>query len=84
MNLRQCLITLIDTYAAAKGLSASRVSQLLFSSGAKYSQLVSGASINVDRFEGAVAYLDSNWPADTPWPEGIVRPSALPTAETEG
>jgi hypothetical protein len=74
MNFRQHLIVLIDVYAAAKRISPSRVATILFSSGAKYRQLVEGADINVGRFEDAVKWLSENWPEGTDWPEGIARP----------
>jgi hypothetical protein len=78
MNYRQHLIALMETFAAAKGISPGRVGQILFSSGAKYDQLVAGADINVGRFEDAVKYLDAHWPDDLPWPEGLARPSLSP------
>lgn len=74
MNLREHLITLIEAYAKAKKLSTSRVSSLLFSSGIKYEQLVSGADITVGRLEDAVRWLSANWPEGTDWPQGITRP----------
>jgi hypothetical protein len=83
MNYRQHLITLIKTFATAKGISPSRVGQTLFSSGAKYNQLVAGADINVGRFEDAVKYLDAHWPADAVWPEGLARPSLSPANANE-
>ena len=74
MNLRHHLIGLIEEYAKEKGLSVSRVSTLLFSSGMKYEQLLEGKDITVGRLEDAVRWLDANWPEDVAWPEGITRP----------
>lgn len=68
------MIVLIDTYATAKGISPSRVATILFSSGAKYRQLVEGADINVGRLESALIWFSENWPDGTAWPEGIARP----------
>jgi hypothetical protein len=82
MNLRQHLITLIEAYAQAKGLSLSRVSTLLFSSGTKYEQLVSGADLNVGRLEDAIKKIAGDWPEGHDWPEGIARPAlAQPNQE---
>ena len=75
MNARHHLIKLIETFAEAKKLSPSRVGTMLFSSGAKYRQLVEGADINVGRLEAAVLWLDEQWPESCKWPEGLTRPS---------
>lgn len=81
MNMREHFITLIEAYAKAKGLRVSTVSNMLFSSGIKYDQLVSGADITVGRLEGAVAQISANWPEGADWPEGIARPLPPPTDE---
>ena len=84
MNLRDHLISLIETYAAAKGISPSHVSTMQFSSGSKYRELKEGRDITVGRLEAAVAWFDANWPDDVPWPEGLPRPSvAAQAASTE-
>ena len=83
MNMRQHLITLIEEYAEATGISPSRVGQLLFSSGAKYQQLVDGADITVGRLESAIRWFDANWPEGQPWPEGLQRPSRAAAETTE-
>jgi hypothetical protein len=76
MNLKQHLITLIEAYAKAKGLSLSRVSTILFTSGTKFEQMVGGADINVGRFEEAVQKISADWPDGHDWPDGIARPAA--------
>jgi hypothetical protein len=81
MNLRQHLITLIETYAEAEKLSPSRIGQKLFSSGSKYKQLVAGADITVGRLEEAVRWFDANWPDDLPWPADLPRPSLQAQAD---
>lgn len=82
MNLREHLILLIEIYAEAKGISPSHVGTLLFSSGAKYRELKEGRDITVGRLEAAVSWLDSNWPEDVPWPEGMARPSLLASGQS--
>lgn len=81
MNLREHLISLIDAYAAAKGLSPSHVGTLLFSSGVKYRQLREGKDLTVGRLEAAVRWLSDNWPDGVAWPEGIARPPATARGE---
>ena len=78
MNLKQHLITLIEAYAKAKGLSLSRVSTVLFSSGIKYEQMIAGADINIGRFEDAVRKIAADWPEGAEWPDGIARPAPIP------
>jgi hypothetical protein len=80
MNLREHLISLIEIYAKAKGLSPSRVGHVLFSSGTKYRELTEGKDITLARFEAAIKFFDANWPDDVPWPEGLQRPSLVAAA----
>ena len=84
MSLRQHLITLIETYAKAKGISASRVATIVLSSGAMYRRLVDGFDITVGRAEGAIRWFSANWPEGAEWPEGIARPNATVSADSSG
>ena len=79
MNARQHLLTLIDTFAEAKGVSGSRVTTLAVNSGSVYRFLREGKDITVGRFETAVRWLSDNWPDGVLWPDGIARPVATPT-----
>lgn len=83
MNSRQHLLDLIDAFAAAKGLSGSRVTTLAMNSGSVYRLLREGKDITVGRLESAVRWLSDNWPDGTDWPEGIARPVAKTPAEGE-
>ncbi len=75
------MISLIEAYAQAKGLSLSRVSSILFSSGTKYEELLEGKDITVGRLEDAVRWFADNWPEGHEWPQGIARP--MPTLKIE-
>ena len=77
MNLRQHLLTLIESFAAAKDLSPSRVTTIVLGSGNMHRRLAEGKDINVGRLEEAVAWFDAHWPADAAWPEGLPRPSLI-------
>ena len=86
MNARQHLLNLIDAFAQAKGLSGSRVTTMAMNSGSVYRFLKDGKDITVGRLEMAVRWLSDNWPADTPWPEGIARPqpaAPAPSSDVE-
>ncbi len=82
MNARQHLLNLIDAFAAAKGVSGSRVTTLAMNSGAVYRALREGKDITVGRLESAVRWFSDNWPDGTDWPEGSARPAA--NAPNEG
>jgi hypothetical protein len=75
MNMKSRLVLMIETFAAAKGLSPSHVGATIFSSGIKYRQLVEGADVTTGRYEHAVRYLSTNWPDGVPWPADVPRPA---------
>ena len=75
MNIRQHLVTLIDAFAAARGVSGSRVTTLAMGSGNVYRTLTEGGNITLDRVENAIQWFSDNWPEGTDWPEGLSRPA---------
>jgi hypothetical protein len=75
MNLRQHLITLIDAFAKARGISGSRVTTLAMNSGNMYRTLVEGGNM-----DATIQWFSDNWPEGVAWPEGLARPA--PTAST--
>lgn len=75
MNLRQHLLTILETYARERGLAPSYVATQCFGSGTMYRRLVDGADITVSRLEAAASWFSDRWPEDVPWPEGIARPA---------
>lgn len=82
MDIREHLVTLIDRYAAARNLSPSRVTTLVFNSGGMYQRLVDRREITIGRAENALRWFSANWPDGVAWPEGIARPPA-PIADSE-
>lgn len=74
MNLRQHLLTLLETYARARELAPSYVATQCFGSGTMYRRLVDGADITVSRLEAAIVWFSDRWPDGVAWPEGIARP----------
>lgn len=73
MNYRQHLILLIESYAAACGLSPSRVSTVALNAGHTYQNLLNGKDITVGRCERAMRWFSDNWPDGAEWPAGIER-----------
>ena len=71
----QLLITLIRSFAEARGLSVSYASRLLTGSGDTVDRVAAGASITARRAETIVRRAAQNWPADRAWPADIPRPA---------
>lgn len=74
----QDLLLLIDRHLAGSGLRETQLSARLFDDSKKIAMLRGGADLVTARFNGAVTWLSSNWPADAEWPCHIVRPEARP------
>lgn len=83
MNIRQHLLALIDTYAAARQISGSRVTTIAMGSGNVYRTLLEGGNITLKRVDEAVEWFSANWPEGTDWPEGIARPQPKPAPQGE-
>ena len=80
-------MTLIDqiravagAYCAARGLSRSRVSTIVFGDGQKLDQIEGGADLTTRRYEAALRWFAANWPEGAPWPRGVPRPKPAETA----
>ena len=78
----QLLITLIRSFADARGLSVSYASRLLTGSGDTVDRVAAGASVTARRAETIVRRAAQSWPADRAWPAGIPRPA--PDIEEQG
>lgn len=74
-SLRDALVRVADQYAAAKGLSRSRVSTIVFSGGSVIERLANGGDITTGNFERGMMYFSDNWPPGVDWPAGIARPA---------
>ena len=68
------LLSLIDAYCKARGVSEARASTLIFNGGARVAQIRTGSDIGVRRAHEAMQWLSDNWPADLDWPADIPRP----------
>ncbi len=78
--LKMLLLKLSDHYAAARGLSISRVSTLVFADGKVLTRISSGGDLTTGRFEAAIAWFSDNWPAGVDWPSDIERPVSHSTS----
>lgn len=72
--LKLLLLQLAERYAAARGLSISRVSTLAFSDGKVLTRISGGGDITTGRLEAAVCWFSDNWPDDVDWPLNVPRP----------
>jgi len=86
MNLREQLLTVSEAYCRETGLSASRVSTLVFNDGKRLPAITAGGDLATGRFEHALRWFSDHWPADAAerWPDSIGRPEPQPIeAEAE-
>ena len=70
------LITLIRSFAAARGISVSYASRLLTGSGDTVDRVAAGASVTARRAETILRRASERWPDGRDWPDGIPRPAA--------
>ena len=80
------LITLIRSYAAARGISVSYASRLLTGSGDTVDRVTAGASITARRAETILRRASQRWPDGRAWPTDIParRPRAKRSRERRG
>lgn len=77
------LMATADAYCAAKSLSRSRVSTLVFNDGKKLDLVAGGADLQTGKFEHAMSWFATNWPDNVAWPLGIARPSVTVAADKQ-
>lgn len=75
------LIGLADAFIAASSIKEITLSHRVFGDSKKLTAIRQGADITVSRFNGAIEWFSTNWPADTEWPADIARPVAAPAPE---
>lgn len=75
MTLRDKLLTVADAYAAARQLSRSRVSTIVFNAGLTLDRIASGRDLSTGNFERAMRWFSDNWPEGAVWPDKIARPA---------
>lgn len=76
MTLTDHLLIVSDAFAAARKLSRSRVSTIVFGDGRKLDLMhEQGADIRTRRFEAAMRWFSNNWPDGAAWPEAVPRPA---------
>lgn len=76
MTLKGCLLSVADAYAAATGLSRSRISTIVLNRGATLEAIAAGkADVTTGTYEKAMSWFSSNWPETAVWPDGIERPA---------
>lgn len=76
MKLKDQLLSTASAYAAARDLSLSRVSTIVFGDGKILSKLAVGSDLTTSRYEASMAWLSANWPDDAAWPPNVPRPAA--------
>lgn len=74
MDRIEAFLQLVSAYGAAKGLSDSRISTLVFNHGDRIKKLREGADVRTRNLAKAIAWFDERWPADLEWPACVERP----------
>jgi hypothetical protein len=84
MVMTDQILTVARAYCAARELSMSRVSTLVFNDGKKLDSISRGSDLATGKFEAAMNWFSTNWPEDVVWPEGILRPVFTEDSEEAG
>lgn len=75
MTLKEELLSVSDAFAAARGVSRSRVSTIVLNRGSTLDAIAAGrADVTTTTFESAMLWFSVHWPADLSWPADISRP----------
>lgn len=82
MQMTDQLLQVADAYCAARSLSRSRVSTIVFNDGKKLDLIAGGADLQTGKFEHAMTWFSANWPDVAHWPLGVPRPSATASASS--
>lgn len=74
MNAIDTLLLVSDAYAAARGLSESRISTLAFGEGTRLKHVREGGDMGARRVQRGLQWFSDNWPETAEWPAGVSRP----------
>lgn len=79
MDWRNDLLTLVDAYCSATGLSESRVGSLVGGTGIFFRRIRSGSDCSATVYQRAMAWFSDRWPEGVAWPEAVLRPAPAST-----
>ena len=68
------LLTVVDAFRDARGVSDSRVSTLLFNDGKRITTLRKGGDIGSRSLAAAFQWFSDHWPEPAKWPADVQRP----------
>ncbi len=74
------IITLAETYCAHRKRKLSTISTYAVGDGKRFKHFKNDGGCTLKTAARAVAWFDTNWPADLAWPKHITRPSVEPRA----
>ena len=73
------VVSLIRSYAAARGISVSYASKIATGSGDTVDRITNrGMSLTARRTEKIINKISDRWPEAAPWPSDIPRPLTSP------
>lgn len=73
MTLLDQLVSVAEVFRAARNLSASRTSTIVFGDGKILRRIGEGRDLTTRRLEEAMQWFSDNWP-DAEWPASVKRP----------
>lgn len=77
-SAKQSLLVATAAYSSATGKSLRTLSRELLGSGSRLQAISNGGDLTTGKCELAMNWLSDNWPDDTDWPTGVLRP-AIPS-----
>lgn len=80
MQLTDQLLTVARVYCAAREVSKSRVSTLIFNDGKKFDLLEQGKDLGTKTHEKAMQWFSDRWPEGADWPAEVARPARAEVA----
>jgi hypothetical protein len=80
MDYRAQLVTLVEVYSKAINRSEATVANSSGRDSQFFVRMRAGKGCGVDTMLGTLQWFSDHWPADTAWPDGVIRPEPA-TAE---
>lgn len=75
MDYRAQLVALVGAYKTAVGRSEATIANAMGRDGRFFDRLRAGKGCSVDTLHHVMQWFSDHWPAETPWPEGVPRPT---------
>lgn len=75
MSALEHLLTLVDAYRGATGLSVATVSKRFLGRSTRIEEIRRGGDVGARNIERVLRKMSDEWPAQAPWPPVVPRPN---------